>query len=307
MSEVKRIGQRDGATGRSVGAYTYHVVATPEFKQLCRASVKRLPPNVRKTVEVSVLGRWERVCWSEIKKKQCEQSLLVCCLADIPENAPAAQMPGEVCKHLVFMKNMPAEALSTRVPRLNVRDSRRLHIARDLLPNDTLPIVHRAIAGMATGSERVRIVDAWVEGDNLVVLPPSFDRLTIPVKDLQRYIPLHGQPFRDFEIDEDGSYLYWPAVDVHLGWEQLQGIVDPTLLVSAQKESAAFRTRYGDAIRSLRESCGLRQSDVERIAERHLRRIERGEIAPSSRSLKALATGHGMRPDKYMAEIAKRL
>jgi hypothetical protein len=48
-----------------------------------------------------------------------------------------------------------------------------------------------------------------------------------------------------FEIDEDGSYIYWPDLDLHLGWEQLQQIVDPVAAQKAKQKSHEFNVRYG--------------------------------------------------------------
>jgi hypothetical protein len=215
-------------------------------------------------------------------------------------------MGGNERRHLVFVEDMPVEAISSRVPRLNVRDSRRLHIARERNPGAISAIIKRAISGLAASQDRSRIVDAWVEGANLVVLSPSFQRLHVPVTELVRYLGSKIELIKSFEIDEDGSYLYWPHADVHLGWEQIQGIVDPTTLVAARRKSEAFNLKYGAAIRGLREDHGLKQSDIKGIVDRHLRRIEHGQIAATSSTLKALAESHGVTLVDYLAELARR-
>ncbi len=41
---------------------------------------------------------------------------------------------------------------------------------------------------------------------------------------------LSGQPravLRNFVIDPDGSFVHWPDLDVHLGWNQFLQAVDP--------------------------------------------------------------------------------
>jgi nitrite reductase/ring-hydroxylating ferredoxin subunit len=155
--------------------------------------------------------------------------------------------------------------------------------------------------------DRHRIVDAWVEGGTLVVASPGFDRLRVPLNDLHRVVGAATDDIKAFEIDEDGSYLYWPHADVHLGWEQLQGIVDPTTLLAAQQRSAAFNLQYGRVIRMLREEHGLKQSEIVGIADRHLRRIEHGQVAATSSVLASLAQAHGMDLARYLAELAGRL
>ncbi|MGO8751007.1 MAG: helix-turn-helix domain-containing protein [Thermoguttaceae bacterium] len=233
--------------------------------------------------------------------------MLVCRLADIPEDDEAPGTGGKQGRHLIFVEDMPVEAIPSRVPRLNVRDSRRLHIARERNPGAISAIIKRVIRGIVVRRDRSRIVDAWVEGSNLVVLSASFQRLYIPAAELARYLGSRIASMNAFEIDEDGSYLYWPHADVHLGWEQLQGIVDPTTLVVAQRKSAAFNVRYGATIRGLREAHGLTQFDIKGITDRHLRRIEHGQIAATNSVLEALANAHKMSLADYLAELAKRL
>ncbi len=78
-------------------------------------------------------------------------------------------------------------------------------------------------------------------------------------------------------IDPDGSFIYWPDLDVHLGWNQFLQAVDPAEFRKAQQRSAEFNARYGAAIRRVREAAGIVQSGVEGLTERQVRRIEYGE------------------------------
>ena len=71
---------------------------------------------------------------------------------------------------------------------------------------------------------------------------------------------LRGRPraaIRNFTIDADGSFIYWPDLDVHLGWNQFLQAVDPAALRKAQQRSAGFNRRYGAAIRKLAEHYSL--------------------------------------------------
>jgi hypothetical protein len=97
----------------------------------------------------------------------------------------------------------------------------------------------------------------------------------------------------NFEIDADGSFIYWPDLDVHLGWNQFLQAVDPEELRKAQRRSEGFNKRYEAAIRKLREEAGLAQSKVEGLTERQLRRIEQGGMPGHDRS--AHRAGRGSR------------
>ena len=63
---------------------------------------------------------------------------------------------------------------------------------------------------------------------DLVVLFPAFDRLRVPLSKLTKHLGTNKDEIGAFEIDEDGSFLYWPHADVHLGPDQLHAMVDPT-------------------------------------------------------------------------------
>jgi hypothetical protein len=79
----------------------------------------------------------------------------------------------------------------------------------------------------------------------------------------------------EFEIDADGSYLYWVSRDIHLGVSQILQDADPMYLADMAIERNR-RDRTGAALRRMREEAGLRQSDIPGLSERQVRRIEDG-------------------------------
>jgi nitrite reductase/ring-hydroxylating ferredoxin subunit len=299
---------RRGMVSPSAHQGTFYVVATNSpYGQICQAYVRQLPAKVRNHVRVSTFGAWQEVAGRIVGSGQPGRTLLVSRLADIPEDAHTLGSGSKERRHLVFVEDMPIEAISSRVPRLNVRDARRLHLARERNPDAISAMIRRTITGIAVSQGRHAIIDAWIEGVDLVVLSPSFNRLRVPVAAMVRYLGNEPERIKAFEVDEDGSFLYWRHADVHLGWEQLHGIVDPTALICAQQRSKAFNIAYGAAIRGVREAHGLRQSDIRGLAERHLRRIEHGQIAATSSALTTLALAHGMSLANYLAELAERV
>ena len=57
--------------------------------------------------------------------------------------------------------------------------------------------------------------DAYLAGDSLFVRSPKHRMLRVPANSVPA---LRGQPrsvLLNFEIDPDGSFLYWPDLDVH--------------------------------------------------------------------------------------------
>ncbi|NBB79639.1 MAG: hypothetical protein GVY36_09370 [Verrucomicrobia bacterium] len=132
----------------------------------------------------------------------------------------------------------------------------------------------------------------------------NLEWLHLPVA---RIPPLRGMS-RDeldaFEIDADGSWLYWPKADVHLGWEQFQQLSDPHKALKAKQRSQRFNLRYGAAIQSLRKKHGLRQADIPGLGTRQLSRIENGSCPAHSKALACLAKAHRMELDDYLAALA---
>lgn len=151
------------------------------------------------------------------------------------------------------------------------------------------------------------IVDAWVEQENLVLLAPTFERLSVPLEKLEKFIGCDAEKVARFDIDEDGRFLFWPHADVHLGWEQFLQIVDPIAALAASQLTQEFNEHYGAAIRTLREELGLKQTEISGITERHLRRVEHGQSAASRATLESLARAHGMSLGNYLKKLAKHL
>ncbi len=154
---------------------------------------------------------------------------------------------------------------------------------------------------------RSSMIDAYLVGDCLSIRGPKNRMLHVPVS---RIPALRGQPeaaVRRFSIDPDGSFIYSPDLDVHLGWNQFLQAVDPAEFRKAQQRSAQFNARYGAAIRRVREAAGIVQSEVEGLSERQVRRIEHGESRATSAAIAALAKAHGLDANTYMGKLTKAL
>jgi hypothetical protein len=192
----------------------------------------------------------------------------------------------------------------------NIRSENRLHVVKveDMEVPRLAQFLGRVCFALGRDSSRSDvIIDAYLVGDRLLVRGPEHRMLHIPLDALHA---LRGQPpsaVRNFLIDPDGSFLYWPDLDVHLGWSQLLQAVDAGALLKAQQKSAGFNERYGAAIRGVREAAGIRQSKVEGLTERQLRRIEQGESRATSAAIAALANAHELDPNAYMETLAKAM
>ena len=209
---------------------------------------------------------------------------------------------------LVFTGGVPYQGIPERLARLHLRDPRRVHLVHADTEGDWQAMIGRLLSAFGTaGEEGERILDAWCEGDALVVISPRFQRLRVPLALLR---PLRGKPKKHvqaFEIDEDGAFIYWPGLDVHLGWEQFAQAVDPEAYLKARQKSTEFNARYGTAIRTVRQESDLRQSDIKGLAARQVGRIERGRCRATHTALSKLAQAHGLSTTDYLAKVAAHL
>ena len=301
--EKKKSG-KGRAKGLSVGSVLRVVTTNKMYGRWCRESLKRIQASGRTRLDILAFDHWEDVELAEPAEKQEVKTVFVSRLGDIPE-----RLPGNACagKHLLFVEDLPVEAISSRIVRLGVKNDQRLHIARENTPSTISGLLFRVVAGIVQENGPQRIADAWIENGQLVLLAPSFARMTVPIAKLEKFLGNSIEDIAKFEIDEDGSFLYWPYADVHLGWEQFLMLVDPASAFEAKLKTREFSNRYGVAIRSFREECGLRQANIAGLTERHLRRVEKGEIMASKNALEALATAHELTLDVYMKEVAQRL
>ncbi len=189
----------------------------------------------------------------------------------------------------------------------NIRSENRLHVVKadDLEAPQIAQLLGRVCFALGRNRGQGGIIDAYLVADQLFVRGPRHRMLHIPLESIPA---LRRQPHaavRNFSIDPDGSFIYWPDLDVHLGWNQFLQAVDPAEFRKAQERSAGFNRRYGAAIRKVREAAGIRQSQVEGLTERQLRRIERGESRATTTAIAALAKAHGLDPNSYMERLAQ--
>lgn len=190
-----------------------------------------------------------------------------------------------------------------------IRSENRLHVVKvdDLEAPQVSQLLGRICFALGRDGARGSIIDAYLAGDSLFVRGPKHRMLHVPISSVRA---LSGQPravLRNFVIDPDGSFVHWPDLDVHLGWNQFLQAVDPEEVRKAQQRTEGYNQRYGAAIRKLREEAGIAQSKVDGLTERQIRRIEQGECRATSAALAALAEAHGLDANAYMERLAKAM
>jgi hypothetical protein len=216
---------------------------------------------------------------------------------------------------LVFRQpGVSADRLLSRIVDLRIRTPQRFYVfdaACGTGKPHCIGFIHsllkRLAAAVEADDQQERILNATIEEDVLNVASAKLNRLEVPVDKLP--FPSNGDHSKlyHFEIDEDGAFIYWPDLDVHLGWTQLQQLIDPEAAFKARQKSEDFHRRYGKAVRKMRAAAGLKAADVEGLSEKQLGRIEKGECRLTSHAVEALSKAHKVEPNKYLGELAKAL
>jgi hypothetical protein len=214
--------------------------------------------------------------------------------ADLPGWASGAS-----ARFLVIV-DAPSAVLLRAVSRLDLRrPDQRMHATADV------GAVRRFVVASARGEPALGIVDAYVWGDALTVVTGDLEARSFPVSKVGILAGMPAEERAGFEIDEDGSFLHWPARDVHLGVSQLLQAVDPMYLVDvAIERNAADLT--GAALRTIREEKKLRQADVPGLSERQVRRVEDGISRLRVETARKFASAFGMEVGELVDEIARR-
>lgn len=149
-----------------------------------------------------------------------------------------------------------------------------------------------------------RILDDRLEGGTLKVVSTDFEKLKIPLTSISHLKNASPDDLKQFELDEDGAFIYWPKLDVHLGWQQLSAIVYPERSIRAKQRSASFNKAFGGALRRMREDAGLTQSDMTGLSARQVQRIENGGCRATTKAISTYAAALERPVDVFLEKAA---
>lgn len=179
-----------------------------------------------------------------------------------------------------------------------------LRTLRNTLVHSNFTLPRRVLAAWIHGAQEDLIADARVANDCLFVTSCTLKEYDVPIDEIPSLSGLPKSELTNFEIDEDGSYIHWPGPDIHLDLETIRATNDPSVRQRALVEKLRHERRYGEAIATFRVAQGLKQSEIDGLSERQVRRIEKG--TPTSYvALDKLARAHGMDLSNYLNELAR--
>ena len=212
---------------------------------------------------------------------------------------------------LIINEGISSDQLISKILDLQIRTPERCYVIEGKFGAGKTAFLRtyldRFLATIESDDERDRIFDAKIENDVLRVISPKFVRLEAPVSKIPQLKNAKPAQILNFEIDEDGSFIYWPDLDLHLGWRQLQQLIDPEVALKASQKSEDFNKRCGKAVQKLREEAGLNRNDIPGLSEKQLGRIEKGECRLTTNAIEVLSKAHNIGRNEYMKSLARAL
>jgi hypothetical protein len=178
-----------------------------------------------------------------------------------------------------------------------------VRIVRNTVVYSDTSVPRRILNAWTQNGQHALIAKASASKDRLFVLSCALQPFEIAFDSMAalRRIPVGERG--NFVVDEDGSYIHWPGPDIHLDLDAIRAAIDPEAHSRAEAAKVLHDSRYGAAIGKLRLRVGLKQSEIEGLSERQVRRIEKGE-GTTYEALRLLAKAHGMEFSAYLNELA---
>jgi hypothetical protein len=207
---------------------------------------------------------------------------------------------------MVFLSHGPGggKTVSALLFQTLVHWSREAHQEPYVAP--TPQAVRRLVLARQQRSEEELIASASIDDDKLVVWNCEPRRFEVAVAEIPVLAKLPPAALAHFEVSQSGSRIRWPDANVDINIDTIREYADPEVRRQHEAEARKEAARYAKAIRQFREERGLKQSDIEGLTDRQVRRLEEGGTVPQIETLKRLAVAHGMTIDGYLKELARR-
>lgn len=165
------------------------------------------------------------------------------------------------------------------------------------------------------------IIDAWDKGTqssfiaaamvspsgNLSVVDYGMERYCLNLYETfkKTFSKVSSEQLNEFEVTGPG--LHWPRFDIDIDLDNIKYACDPKYRTRANAEKLKHNQKFGHAVKLLRQSHGLNQSDIEGVSERTMRSIEKGDAHPNVSTLRKLAEAHSLSFEEYFQELGKYL
>ncbi|HZG41757.1 MAG TPA: hypothetical protein VEY93_02260 [Longimicrobium sp.] len=218
-------------------------------------------------------------------------------LIDVADFVSAANR-GNRLRALLIDSDVDADGI------LYIINRAKLRIIRNVLVHRGPEIPMRFLTAWARGIEEHVIATATAFDDRLAVRNCAMKSFEIGFDAYPALLRIPASERSRFVIDPDGLFLHWAGADVHLTMEDVFLATNPKLREQAITRRLASDRAFGAAVRTLRHTHHLKQTDIPGLTARHVRRIEHGFV-PGEGALLSLAAAHGMDPDAYLEAVTE--
>lgn len=259
-----------------------------------------ISPRAREVAGLSAALRAFLKDLPEELASSAEQDLVVSTAEEVLSGSDLPTWTGLETRYLILM-DVPEPAVLRLPTVLGLhKPDQRMHVTRDA------GVVKRVLLSFARDEAWEAILDAYVLGDQLVVLLGDFRVAEFPGERIPGLGERLGPNLSEFEIDSSGSFLYWPSLDLHLGASQLLQAVDPMHLADVEIRRYAT-SKISTALLTIREEARLRQSDIEGLSERQVRRLEKEESRFTAEAARSYASALSCSLDEFLARLSRRI
>lgn len=166
--------------------------------------------------------------------------------------------------------------------------------------------VRRMVLARRNGAEKELIASASIDDGKLVVWSCEPRRFEVAVAEIPVLAKMPAHMVANFELSASGSRIRWPGADVDINLDTIREHADPDVRRKHEARAREEAKQYAGAIRRFRVERGLKQTDIEGLTDRQVRRLEEGDTVPHIDTLKKLAVAHDLSIDDYLKELAKR-
>lgn len=166
--------------------------------------------------------------------------------------------------------------------------------------------IDRVLHAWCEGLQKHRFADARVESSTLVAKACDLTKYEIDLAILPVLRHIEPAELQEPTIDQTGTRLTWKKHHIDLDFDTVRYHADPKYKLERDLAALEYYSRYGDAIRKLREKMNLTQgaiADKTGISTRHLSRIENGEQKPTAKLIHKLASVHELTFDQYLNRL----
>jgi hypothetical protein len=203
-------------------------------------------------------------------------------------------------RYLLLKDEMPVSGLMWLPSLLRLRrPEQRLHLTSDITA------VRRLLVAQLRNNPLEGVVDAYVLDEMMNLILGDLRLESVPLRKIPRLKDLKSDQLFDFEIDEDGSYISFSSKDLHFGPLQLLQIIHPEWRAEAEINRIS-KDWSGEALARWRTELEIRQSDIGRLSERQVRRIEQRIARLTLQSAKEYAKAFGLELPDFLDELARR-